>query len=172
MADSPADPSSSPPLRPPFRPVGRPPFDSLSVGLLQEALADLREARREVLELTREVVGLSKKVVGVFEAAYGGGEGGVPGDGERADVHSLTPPLEGGTTNYPTLYPDIEFDEYVEEPGKWPLGTETTTSTPPPVGSQQVPVHVTTPDGRVERADGTALFRSGEGLSPPTGGVE
>lgn len=121
-------------------------------------MAELRQARADYVRLSMELAVIARGREGIVAAE----------DVAAADAakEPFIPP------KYPTLYPDVEFDEFMEESGKWPQTGETTTSTPPTVGAQQVPVHVMTPTGSVRRLDGAALFVSGQSAAPPNGGVE
>lgn len=125
---------------------------------LRAAAAELRQARADCMKLAMELAAIARGREGVAAAV----------DIAAADVAKE----QFATPVYPTLYPDVEFDEFMEDADKWPQTGATTTSTPPTVGAQQVPVHVMTPTGRVQRLDGAALFRSGQSVAPPNGGVE
>jgi hypothetical protein len=125
---------------------------------LRAALAELRQLRADYVRLSMELAAIARGREGIVAA----------GDVAATDV--ATQPLSIPT--YPTLYPDVEFDESMEDPSRWPKTGETTTLTPPAVGQQQAPVHAMTPTGRVARLDGAALFASGQSAAPPNGGVE
>jgi hypothetical protein len=125
---------------------------------LRAALAELRQLRADYVRLSMEVAAIARGREGIAAAE----------DVAARDVATapFVPP------SYPTLYPEIEFDEFMEDASRWPQTGETTTLTPPAVGQQQAPVHAMMPNGRVARLDGAELFASGQSAAPPNGGVE